>query len=306
MKSKGIVSTLRTLNTMDLRVLLFILISLLLSPLHRALTRAFYDYEILVSDGFVFMVPYIILAGAYALGPMRTYSPPKIKLSSDLLATMILALIAAFLPAGFFGLKNYLDIIFFEFALLLVAHILIALVLFGAHFFRSYLSHLLVVLLLIAILKITPLLTDYFWEYSSRVTMAGLSILTAILPIDALIVPSDFRVQVGSFNAFIGPPCAGIHSLSAFTVLYLASVYLTGLHYELRAYNTILVLIVGLLSVFFLNSVRVLAIILFGAHISGTRALDMFHNNVGAVFLIIFFIIYISFTTKFIQGKQKI
>lgn len=106
------------------RLLVFLSISLIVSPLHRLVTRFYYSYEILSSDGFVKIIPYMIIIGLYVfIKPWNKTGTNLLKYKNLLLG--ILALFFMLLPAGLFGLTFYTDIILVEFLFMGIGHLLL-------------------------------------------------------------------------------------------------------------------------------------------------------------------------------------
>ncbi|PIR03680.1 MAG: hypothetical protein COV59_04800 [Candidatus Magasanikbacteria bacterium CG11_big_fil_rev_8_21_14_0_20_39_34] len=118
---------------------------------------------------------------------------------------------------------------------------------------------------------------------------------------------SRFNVSVEDFSLFIGPPCAGIHSLVAFATLFWALLLLAQERgYRIQYKVAIPSFFLGLLLVFVVNSLRVFSIILVGIFYSRDFAVTLFHSFIGAFLLILFFILYIHLLyPKMIKVDEK-
>ncbi len=285
-----------------LRSVFFVTIVSLYQVLRFLYTKKFFGYNLLISDGFIKYAFFpIIILFLYILWPrLREYKMkfPKIERS---VALVFLAVILFFVPGTWFGLttQHEVDLIFFEYIWLFIANCLLFFAVFGIRFFRAFQKEVILVALILIPLKLSPLLIDHFWNYSSKVTMFGLKILLPLFHVPHTIKTETFMAKVGSFEAYIGPPCAGIHSLLAFSVLFFfALALLFQRNVQLHVGRAVFFFVMGLIGVFLLNSLRVALILLVGAYISRDFAINAFHNNIGAILFMIFFIIYITFVLK--------
>lgn len=273
---------------------------------HGAYTMRYFGYELLISDGFVRYLPFVLLSIFFVLFFFQIQEfirKDKTKMNIIFLLVGIMFFFIPIKKVGFLG--NVVDLIFAEYFILLFGTIVFLLGVFGVRFFHRFKTELLILLLITIPFVLAPILIDHFWEYSSKITMFGLKLFFELFQMDYVMRPETYNVVLESFSVFIGPPCAGIHSLLAFGVLF-STLILLGQQkgHRFVGWKVAVSFLLGLLCVFIVNTLRVLLIILVGAYYDPDFAINLFHNNIGAILLIAFFILYVKLSWKFIR-KQK-
>ena len=110
-------------------------------------------------------------------------------------------------------------------------------------------------------------------------------------------------VGIQGFIAGVYEVCSGVDSMGFFTLAYFMLIILNWRRITL--WKTILMYFVGLIGIFFLNIIRVYILIIIGAKISSTFAINAFHTNAGMVFSVIYFLLFLPFALKIIEKKRK-
>jgi exosortase/archaeosortase family protein len=287
------------------RFFAFLLLLLLSTYMREWYTKKYFGYELLISDGYV-------RYGVYALSILfviLSWSKLKnVSFRKHALAVQIFFFLAAFasffipLPQG--HTFKMIDRVFFEYSICFLGSILLFFSVFGLRFFKERLLEIATLLLMVIPLKTAPLLIDHFWGISSQITMYGLKLIFPVLQVPYTMDMPTYMVAIKSFRAYIGPPCAGIHSLLGFTVLFVFALFLfLEKARKISLLKTFGFFFLGLVLVFLLNSLRVALILIVGAYISPDFAITTFHNNIGAILFMIFFILYSTFVLKHIEKK---
>ncbi len=120
-----------------------------------------------------------------------------------------------------------------------------------------------------------------FWKWSplADLTFRASAALLRVFEPDALAIPEHVALQVGEFGVRVGPQCSGIEGfalISGFTALYMAM-----FRRDLRFPHVLLLLPIGILLSWVLNIVRIAGLVLLGAHVSPTLAIEGFHSHAG-------------------------
>jgi exosortase/archaeosortase family protein len=108
-------------------------------------------------------------------------------------------------------------------------------------------------------------------------------------------------LSAGGFTAQIGAPCSGIDSFLMFTALYIVIFALdrnklkTGIYWLLFP--------IGLIGIFLFNILRLFLLYLVGIHISAKFAEGLFHQNIGWIIFIAYFILFWAISNRFIYKK---
>jgi len=178
---------------------------------------------------------------------------------------------------------------------IIFAYIFLFLGIFNFKFVKKFKAEVLILLLVLLLYMFTQVMVEFFWShFSYLITYA----LAHILPLFTDLTYTDmetFNIRIKSFNVFIGPPCAGIYSISTFIFLYLTTLALLGKYRNIDPFKALMALLVGVIAVFGLNIVRVAIIVLVGGFYSEKIALELFHEYLSAIFLISIFILYLYF-----------
>ncbi len=120
-----------------------------------------------------------------------------------------------------------------------------------------------------------------FWKWSplAEMTFRASAALLQVFEPDAITIPENVALKVGEFGVRVGPQCSGIEGfalISGFTALYIAM-----FRRDLRFPHVLLLLPIGILLSWVLNVVRIAGLVLLGAHVSPTLAIEGFHSHAG-------------------------
>src|SRR3989338_2164158 len=260
-------------------------------------TDRMFGYRVLISDGFTRFIPYALFVVFLVVFWKKIIEvSEQVRSWKAALFWGGVSSALLFAPSGLAPTENYIDIVFLEFTLVFLVDVGFLVTIFGKNFIKKLFSEVAIVILLLVPFTLAPLLIDNFWKYSSQVALAGLRIIFPLFRIPYEMDPARFSVSMEGFTVFIGPPCAGIHSLLAFTTVYVAALLLISQRgFRLRRVRALLFFIVGLTGVFIINTFRIFLIIFVGARYSPEFATTLFHSYIGAALLIVFFLAYISF-----------
>lgn len=121
-----------------------------------------------------------------------------------------------------------------------------------------------------------------------------------------LIGSADFNISGGlpslTFNGFmvkIAQTCSGIDSIFLFTALFLGI-----FAWDWKILNKkkmIYLFIPGIIGAFMLNILRIFILILIGAYISKSFALNVFHTNASAILFLIYFAVFWKLSYKWLK-----
>jgi len=109
-------------------------------------------------------------------------------------------------------------------------------------------------------------------------------------------------LRIENFKVLIGAPCSGIDSMLLFTTLYFLIFFLD--YKKLNKKTMLLLFPIGLLGMFLFNVLRIFLLLLMGLYISPEFAVGLFHQNIGWLLFIIYFIIFYLITRKIIYKNS--
>ena len=105
-------------------------------------------------------------------------------------------------------------------------------------------------------------------------------------------------LTIENFKVLIGAPCSGIDSMLLFTTLFFLIFFLD--YKKINKKTMLLLFPFGLIGMFFFNILRIILLLLIGLHISEDFAVGLFHQNIGWLIFIIYFVIFYLITRKWI------
>lgn len=124
--------------------------------------------------------------------------------------------------------------------------------------------------------------TDIWWRPLGYMTLrVAFGLLSALGFSPVIVDPAEFVVGLDRFIVRIGSPCSGYQGIGLLW-LFLAG-YFWLFREKLRFPRVLLLVPVGTVVVWFVNAVRIAALILIGAHLSPEVAVGGFHHNAGAL-----------------------
>jgi exosortase E/protease (VPEID-CTERM system) len=126
------------------------------------------------------------------------------------------------------------------------------------------------------------LLAGYLWIHLSAATFVTVTHLLSSLHCE-LVVDFDRRIlELEGFRISVAPVCSGIEGFGLFAVLM--SAFLVQQRRTFRFPHALLLLPIGLATVWFGNSLRIAALMLLGAYVNPETAVGSFHSKAGWVF----------------------
>lgn len=126
------------------------------------------------------------------------------------------------------------------------------------------------------------------WIYFSRI-VAKIVYFLLNLTFDAVLTFTGNSPNLGlsNFVVNIGKPCSGIDSMLMFIFLY---VFIVGYDWKiLNKKKAMAMFVPGVVSVFFLNIIRIYLLIVIGAFISSEFAIGIFHTSASMIFFLAYF-----------------
>jgi len=127
------------------------------------------------------------------------------------------------------------------------------------------------------------------WPYLSLIVLKITHFLLNLISENVFIIGERTLIFEG-FSAMIAEACSGVFSMFIFTGLYLFIILLDWKKIDkLRAG---IMFIPAVLGAFFMNILRVFLLFIFGAYVSESLALGLYHSYVGMLFFMIYFIIF--------------
>ncbi|MFO1090346.1 MAG: exosortase E/protease, VPEID-CTERM system [Hyphomicrobiales bacterium] len=128
--------------------------------------------------------------------------------------------------------------------------------------------------------------SQLLWSTMSDATFRVSAALLSLVEPDVIAKPAEKILGTQSFHVRIAPECSGYEGMGLVTAFLAA--YLAGFRQSLRFPNALLLLPIGLVTIWVLNSVRIALLILIGTHWSPKIAWDGFHSQGGwLMFLIV-------------------
>jgi len=109
-------------------------------------------------------------------------------------------------------------------------------------------------------------------------------------------------ISLNNFIVNIGKPCSGIDSMLMFIFLY---VFIVGYDWKvLNKKKAVMVFIPGVISVFFLNIIRIYLLLVIGAFISSKFALGFFHTNASMILFLGYFALFWGLLYNWMKKKE--
>jgi exosortase/archaeosortase family protein len=194
------------------------------------------------------------------------------------------------------------------FYLINLINIVSALILFPAVFnlnfaVKFYKKHEWAILLNLAIFLLAAVFTYFLYQNWTIFSETASAAVVKILPNSSYAVDSALKnhiITYKTFSADIGPPCSGTTSLSLFLFVFAALIVNNYKKFNLD--RTAIFMAVGSAGMFLINILRLAILIWIGGNISGEIALNLFHNDLGWIFYLVYLLIalkmFFIFATK--------
>lgn len=125
--------------------------------------------------------------------------------------------------------------------------------------------------------------------------------LTQFVSSKSMIEGGGPLLKYESFSAIIGKPCSGIDSLLLFATLYIIILCLD--YKRLKKTSMIIAFIAGAFGMFATNIARILILFIIGAKMSPELAVGLFHNNLGWILFIAYFVAFWWVASKYVYKK---
>lgn len=279
----------------------FFLLSIFLYSFFRDLyINEYYGYRVFIEDGFIRYNFYALVGLFFFVNLEKIKQTREISVKTfEMIFSLIISFALFFIPANIFHFRQEILVMLFEYTIGFLSGFALFILFFGWAFLKRFLYEITFLILILVPLKLSPILVDQFWKYFSGITLFGLQGIFSFSKLPAQVNIHTYYVSLKNFSVYIGPSCAGINALVAFILLFIFTLFLMlQKNYKMRGVYILFMFLLGLLGVFVLNSIRVFLIILVGAYYSKDFAINAFHNNIGAVLFLTFFIFYITFFLK--------
>ncbi|MEZ5854273.1 MAG: exosortase E/protease, VPEID-CTERM system [Hyphomicrobiaceae bacterium] len=128
--------------------------------------------------------------------------------------------------------------------------------------------------------------TVLFWPLMAPATLELTAAILRLFEPNVIVDDVARTLRVGNFRVTIHETCSGYEGLAL--ILVFVTVYLAAFRQVLRFPAAFLLYPLGLAVIWLLNSVRIAALVSFGAHVSPSIAVKGFHSQAGwIVFLIV-------------------
>ena len=284
-----------------LRHSLYITFYLSVFFLYDVISQKLYVYQVANTDPYINYIPLAVLLSFSYLKWQTIKSIPKYKNSK--VQTTIFAMLA--IGILLIPLNKVLDTsqaktvldsqipFLFYWSQIILSYIFFFLAVFNWKFVKKFKTETIVIVLGLILYLTTQLIVQLYWQkFSLLITYA----ISHILPLFTHLTYTDldtFQIRMLDFNVYIGPPCAGVYSMTTFTFLFITTLVFIRKTQSIDPFKTFFALLFGILATFLLNIVRVTTIILVGAYYSQKLAIDLFHEYLSAIFLIALFMAYL-------------
>ncbi len=284
-------------NHVLIRSLMFVVVSIIFHLLRQFITYKLWGYKVFYADGFsrFALLAFVPLFWYSCWGRIKN---EKYENSSGF--TMVMYAIAAlFLElCSVKWLSSYSQsaLQIGELGVGFLRELVLLYMYMGRHFLGKFKYELSLMVGIIIPLAAAQLITEHYWKYSSAVTFSALNFLIPLTGLPYTLNPAQFSLSLNGFAVTVGASCAGIQSLTAFTALFVLAILLmrkNGAVIDTK--KSLLFYLGGFILVYVTNSLRVLSILLVGALYDQKFAINSFHSSIGAVFFLIFFVIYIGY-----------
>jgi len=165
--------------------------------------------------------------------------------------------------------------------------ILLGLAIFNFNFFEKFFNSIMQSIGVIIAYFASVFLLKMYWRFFA-VHIAKMSALLLRLTFEnvSLTIPSSPTLSAGDFGVIIGPPCSGVTSLSMFAGLFALIILYD--YNKLKKEKAFKYFALGFIGMYIVAILRVYFLMVIGALISPDLALNMFHNNAGWIFFVIY------------------
>ena len=287
-------------------VFLFLAYYAVLLWVHPVITSAFLGYAYSLYEPLVFFVVPAFFGCLLLMCWEKIRNLPTFSINKWLsFLLLVLGIMVAFPPLRLLGPIDAYSSILVLYVLFPVSFYLTFLGVFGTRSIHYFFKELLSVLFVFASLIVIQMVLHYAWEPIAFVIVELLSIIMPVFVSGIEFNPEVYGVVFNGFSVFIGPVCAGMYSVMTFVCLYcLLLLWVTGKR-KIYLFRSFFFLVLGVVTLFLLNVLRVAVIIYVGGVWSKDLAIDLFHGYLGSVFLLIVVALYLSKVVPRILSKER-
>ncbi len=130
------------------------------------------------------------------------------------------------------------------------------------------------------------LMAEHLWAVLASATFALVRVGLSLVCADVVFDPTHYRIGTSTFAVRIAPACSGYEGIGL--VWAFLAAYLAWSRRSLRWPHAWLLIPLGTVAIWLVNSARIIALILIGAWVSPEVALGGFHSHAGSLgFLVI-------------------
>lgn len=134
------------------------------------------------------------------------------------------------------------------------------------------------------------------WPYLSFIVLKLVYFVLSFMG-TVKILGTDILIYEG-FAVKVAEACSGIYSIFLFLAIYIFAIFLD--YKKLNLKKVLILFIPALIGAFLVNVLRVLVLMLVGAHMSQDIALGLYHSYTGMIFFLIYFAIFWSLSYKWL------
>ncbi len=277
------------------RILFFLIGALLFDFGRRIFIRHFFQLEILGGDPsltefFYAVIPLTTIALWKKLGSIKLAAHPRLTyfMTACILSGMLVVPLPTIIHTAF-------ELTLFELCIHGAALFLLALIFLDIHIIKKFVFEILCIAASTTLMKSLSFFVDTKWATLSKSTLYGIKSILKIAHQDFSIDMPQQLVRVNNFFVTVGPRCAGLGILAAFLLLLIFATALAHEHgKKIILWRLLLILLGGLGAAYITNTIRIVLILLIGAHVSQDFAISTFHANIGAILFLGIFIVYIT------------
>lgn len=304
-KIKTYIAAIRDRKKVLIRATIFLVVVLGLKLARGVVSKGFYGYALQHSD---FFARYVLIAllPLFIFGCWERITNKEFKKDS-VVSTIIAGFLAVLLlifPSHYalaFGQNAWL---YGELALDWLREFALFIAFFGRPFVKKFRYEIVLMIFLMFFLEAAEIITEKYWKFSSIIILRALEVVMPFLRMPFEVNANTYLISLNNFRIMIGAPCAGLQSLAAFTLLYSFTILLLRKR-AVRYSGTAAVLwyLIGFVTVYILNCLRVLLILLVGALYDPELAINAFHSAIGSIIFLLFFVVFIRVSLPRIMQK---
>ncbi len=177
--------------------------------------------------------------------------------------------------------------------MLYFGHSALFLAIFNWRFVKFFYKDFIIFLSAILLFMVFEVIFTAYWQYFSWIILGGVKLLAKVVP-GLKVDVSTLNIALKDFSVSVGSACAGIYSLFAFTLLWVVALYFFQQKYTIIWWRVFFTWLSGMFFVLVFNIVRIVIIVMVGAYWSKDLAINLFHEYLGGIFLLMIFYLYLQ------------